>query len=52
MGSGIIDRAPHEDALRAVLEPLDRDDLADFVGLLDAFWLRAAPECVWRALHA
>jgi hypothetical protein len=45
----IIDRAPDDDALRALLEPLDREDLADFVGLLSAFWFRAERDDVWGA---
>ena len=45
----IIERAPDEDALRAALEPLSRDELADCAGLLLAFRHRALRNDVWGA---
>jgi hypothetical protein len=46
----IIDGArDDEDALRAALEPLSGEDLADFDGLLYAFWSRAERQDVWGA---
>jgi hypothetical protein len=45
----IIDRAPDEDALRAALEPLSREELAEFAGLVYAFRDRAWRQDVWGA---
>jgi hypothetical protein len=45
----IVDRAPEEDALRVALEPLNRDELAGFSGLLLAFRDRARRPDVWGA---
>jgi len=45
----IIDRAPDDDALRAALEPLNRRELSDFIGLACAFEQRADRRDVWGA---
>ena len=45
----IIDGAPDEDALRTALEPLSREELADFAGLLYEFRRRAERRDVWGA---
>lgn len=45
----IIESAPDEDAVRAAVEPLSREELADFAGLAYAFQARAARQDVWGA---